>query len=168
MKRILAIAILTLMVFHFSSCEKDDICVEGDTPLLVLGFFDQEDPENEKNVPSLRILAFEPITTISSFNDRTNVDSIGVPLRIDTNATSFLLITNSADDEDGMETGNIDTLTFNYEVNEEFISRACGFIANYNAIDTIRQVSSENWIQKIEIIEPDVTRSNAIHVKIFH
>ena len=66
------------------------------------------------------------------------------------------------------ETGNIDTLTFNYATNEVFISRACGFVANYDGLSDELTVESENWIQNIEIVSSLIQKQDSAHVKIFH
>ncbi|UOY05917.1 DUF6452 family protein [Muricauda sp. SCSIO 64092] len=174
MNRFFPVLLLLLLITHFASCEKDDICVEGDTPLLVIGFYDVLDTLEFKSVPTLRIKAIDNDSILSDseaygFGDRANSpDSIFVPLRIMEPTTQFELISGSSSTEDIDETGNRDTLTFTYTVNEEFISRACGFIANFDELDTIRQVSAEDWIKRISISEKNVERSNAIHVKIFH
>ena len=171
MKRLFPILIF-LTVVQFSSCEKDDICVEGDTPLLIIGFFDVEDTTASKGVNSLRVRALEPEmdTIVNTFNDRSGRDSIGLPLRIDSTSTGFVFVRNSRDDADtGEPLGDRDTLRFNYIVNERFVSRACGFVANYNSLDTVRQVdSTANWIRRITIVDTNIVNSNAIHVKIFH
>ena len=168
MKRILAALLITVILLIISSCEKDDICVEGDTPLLIVGFFDAtaEDTTTTKSVSNLLII--ETISN-SAFNSLTTTDSIALPLRIDAITTEYAFIQDAVVNDENQEvTGNINTLSFNYNVNSEYISRACGFIANFNELDTTRQVFSTDWIKRISIINPDVERSNAIHVKIFH
>ena len=175
MKRVLPVLLIIVSLSYFSSCEKDDICVEGDTPLLYIGFYDFEDTLSFKRVPSIRIRAVnntginDSTLVNSTFSDRSSSpDSLGVPLIINGSSTSFEFITNSADDDDGVENGMIDTLTFNYTVNPEYISRPCGFIANFNELDTLRQVFSSDWIKRISIVNSDIERPNQIHVKIFH
>lgn len=174
MNRFFPVLLLLLLITHFASCEKDDICVEGDTPLLVIGFYNISDTLEFKSVPTLRIKATDNDSILNGseeygFGDRSNSpDSIFVPLRIMENTTQFEFISGSSADEEGNETGNRDTLTFTYTVNEEFISRACGFIANFEGLDTTRQVFSTDWIKRISISEKNIERSNAIHVKIFH
>lgn len=174
MKRIFPIFLITLFLFYFSSCEKDDICVEGDTPLLVIGFYDADDTTEFKTVTDLRIRSLDNDSILNNstdfgFSDRGNVrDSITIPLRIAASESGFEFISRSAEDDEGNETGTIDTLTFNYVVNQEFISRACGFIANFNELDTTRNVFSSDWIRRITLLETDVERSNTIHVKVFH
>lgn len=168
MKKILAALLITVILLNISSCEKDDICVLGDTPLLIVGFYDAEadDTITLKSVTNLFIVE---TTSSSAFNGISSTDSIAFPIKIDTTTTQFAFVRNTTIDEDTQElTGTIDTLSFNYTVNSEYISRACGFIANFNDLDTTRQVFSTDWIKRISIINPDVERSNAIHVKIFH
>lgn len=168
MKRLLPILFL-LSIVQFSSCEKDDICVEGDTPLLIIGFFDVEDTTVSKVVRTLRVIELESDTVVDTFSDRTNVDSIGIPLRIAASSTEFVFIFGSRDDEEtGEPLGNRDTLQFNYEVNERFVSRACGFVANYSSLDTVRQLNpTEDWIDRITLVDTTIDNSNSIHVKIF-
>ncbi|MET1260399.1 DUF6452 family protein [Flagellimonas sp. DF-77] len=169
MRRIVPVFLIIVVLCYFSSCEKDDICVEGDTPLLIIGFFDVNDTTLAKTVPSLRIVETSENIVVNTFTDRSSsLDSISIPLRITADATEFMFITDSADDDENNETGTIDTLTFDYTVNENFISRACGFVANFNGLDTTRTVYSTDWIKGISIQETDIEISNAIHVKIFH
>ncbi|UWX55966.1 DUF6452 family protein [Maribacter litopenaei] len=151
-----------------SSCEKDDICVEGDTPLLVLEFFDAANPETNKNVTALRIMGEGQTSAVNTFTDRSNLNSVTLPLKTEADATTFYLISNSATNDGGQETGNIDTLTFNYDRIEDFASRACGFVVNYENLNTNLQSGSGNWITDIEVIRATVTNSDSTHVKIFH
>ncbi len=170
MKRTIPSLLTVILLVYFSSCEKDDICVDGDTPLLVIGFFDATDTTLAKDVPSLRIREIILDSNINTIADRSSsLDSIGIPLRIGEVNTQFAFITNSADDEDtGQETGNIDTLTISYDTQEAFVSKACGFVANYDNINVSLPASASNWIQDISIVQQTIENSNSIHVKIFH
>ena len=107
------------------------------------------------------------VSLLDTFTDRSSRDSVAVPLRINEANTQFQIILNS-DGEDNTETGNIDTLQFNYETNEVFISRACGFVANFELASDSLTSDTDNWIQGIEIINPAVTSQVNAHVKIFH
>jgi hypothetical protein len=176
MKRILIALLVLALVVNFSSCERDDICVDGDTPLLVVGFFDFMDPTAFKPVTSLRIRAIDNDSILNSnedfrFTDRSTVaDSILIPLRAIENTTSYEFILDSATDSDTMEeTGIIDTLGFSYNLGEQFVSRGCGFVANFNELDTLRTPSGEDWIRRITIVEENIRNNpTTIHVKIFH
>ncbi|NVN19977.1 hypothetical protein GUA46_16685 [Muricauda sp. HICW] len=172
MKKIIPILLIVSVLFYVSSCEKDDICVDGDTPLMVIGFFDIADTTLVKNVASIRIrnIDIDSILTNSSFSDRSeSPDSLQVPLRSTATTTMYQIISESADDEETeLETGNIDTLTISYELGEAFISRACGFVTNYNNISVTLTEGAENWIQDIKVVQPNVENTDNIHVKIFH
>lgn len=167
MNKIKVAIVIFLANLAFLSCEKDDICVDGDTPLLVIRFYDIDNPDVTKAVPGLRVKGVGNNNTVNTFTDRTSLDSIGIPLRINESSTGFYFITDSAD-ENEMETGNIDTLSFSYEPKEIFISRACGFIVNYDNLGDNLQTGAGNWIKSIEIDTTFVTNSAAAHVKIFH
>jgi len=160
--------LLLMFIVLVSSCEKDDICVDGDTPLLVVGFFDATDSVTEKEVPSLRIRALDLDDVVNTFTDQSDLDSIGLPLKVNELSTSFVVINDYGIDEEDNETGTSDTITFNYSVRDKFVSRACGFIANYDLDITQTVPSTSNWIMGIEIVEPQVEFSNQIHVKVYH
>ncbi|MDF0708714.1 DUF6452 family protein [Flagellimonas okinawensis] len=176
MKKIIPILLIASMLFYISSCEKDDICIDGDTPLLVIGFYDNEDTTAFKTVSSIRVINMDIDSVITNdsylgaFGDRSNItDSILVPLRSNATTTMYQIISDSADDsETELETGNIDTLTISYDLGEAFISRACGFVTNYNNISISVTEGGENWIQDISVVQPNVENTDNIHVKIFH
>lgn len=172
MKKIIPILLIALTLFYVSSCEKDDICVDGDTPLLVIGFFDVEDTTAFKRVPSIRIrnIDIDSVLNNDTFGDRSNSpDSLQVPLRSNAITTMYQIISDSEDDTDTeQEIGNIDTLTITYDLGEAFVSRACGFVANYDNITVTLTEGAENWIQDISVVQPNVENTDNIHVKIFH
>jgi hypothetical protein len=160
--------VLFALVFILSySCEKDDICVDGDTPLLIIRFYDVTDTLLPKAAPALRIVGIENGNPVNTFTDRSSLDSVALPLRINETVTSFKIILNS-DGDDDVETGNIDTLVFNYETQEVFVSRACGFVANYDNLTELLTADADNWIQNIEIANPSIKSLDSAHVKIFH
>lgn len=163
--------IILFGIISFSSCEKDDICVEGNTPLLIIRFYDAADTTKFKPVSGLRIVGVGKELPVNTFADRSSdLDSIGIPLKVDNTTTGFTFILNSANDDDGVETGNSDTVDFNYETNEVYKSRACGFIVNYDQLAFGFTPKPENWIQRIEIIKPsiEIEETTTAHVKIFH
>tara|TARA_R110002051_G_scaffold83853_1_gene148663 strand:- start:796 stop:1302 length:507 start_codon:yes stop_codon:yes gene_type:complete len=168
MKKILAIGAILLIIISFSACEKDDICVDGDTPLLVIGFYDVNDTATVKKVTKLRVGGVDQEFTVSTVADRTDLDLIQIPLQINSPATSYVLISNSATNSSNEETGNADVVTFNYETREVFVSRACGFIANFDNLTGSLATDSDNWIKGIEIVQTTINDQATAHVKIFH
>lgn len=161
------LGLILLLLFPFLSCEKDDICIEGDTPLLIVRFYDALDPESLKPVAGLRVTGIGNGNPVDTFADRSTTDSIGLPLRLDSGATSFAFILNSADDN-GMESGNPDTLAFQYEVGSRFVSRACGFVGTYDNLQHTTAADADTWISNVEINRALVQFSDSVHVKIFH
>lgn len=165
MKRTILSLIILSGIIVFSSCEKDDICVDAATPQLVVRFYDQFDTANLKEVEALEVQgiigdSIYPVLTNISFTE------IKLPLRVDAATTSFIITRNL--DPDDETTADIDTLMLNYERNEQYKSRACGFVMNFDNIQGT--VSTENnWMQGIEIITPSLTQNDTIaNVKIFH
>lgn len=165
MKRIALVFIIFCGIIFFSGCEKDDICVDAVTPQLVIRFYDQFDTAMLKEVSDLKVqgilngIEFPVITNISS-------TEIMVPLRADATSSSFV-ITRNLTPEDST-TANIDTLTFMYELNEQYKSRACGFVMNFDNI--IGAISTQNnWMTGIEVVTPSLIINDTIaNVKIFH
>lgn len=170
MKKIGILAAILLFT-GFTSCEKDDICVDGDTALLIVNFYDFEaEEETEKAVTKLRVVGEgqdSPFDNEDSI-DRTNLTTISIPLRANESTTTYNLISNSADNEDGDETGNTDTVTFNYATNEVYISRACGYVIHYNELTSTLTADAENWIKNVEVVETTVENIAVTHVKIYH
>ncbi|MCB0375841.1 MAG: hypothetical protein KDD04_07975, partial [Sinomicrobium sp.] len=135
---------LFLLLFFLPGCEKDDICLDGDTPHLIIRFYDKDDPETPKAVTSLRVTG-EGLTTPLSTVNRVTTDSIAIPLRSLENSSVFSFISESADDNGGMETGNTDVITFEYNTHEVFVSRACGYVTRYGNLIVLVTADGDNW-----------------------
>ena len=160
--------LLFIGILAVASCEKDDICVEGDTPLLVIEFYNINDTSALKIVPTIRVVGVGQNVTVNTVADRTALNTISIPLKTDVDVTSFIIISASASAEDGSETGNIDTVNFSYKRLEDFLSRGCGFVVNYDSLQANVSADTNNWIKDIEIIRSQVINSDSTHVKIFH
>lgn len=150
-------------IIPFAGCEKDDICVDGDTPLLIMRFYDATDSTELKDVSNLVVRGFVSPDTLDIITNAAS-DSIAVPLRSDYTNTTFLLSQQTTDDDPV----NYDVLTYSYETKEVYISRACGFIANYENLDSDLTIDTDNWIKSIEIVNSSIENSDTAHVKIFH
>ena len=153
---------LTILIFLFA-CEPDDICLSeiDDTPKLLIGFYDKNSG-NLKEVENLKIQGLD--------NDQIyifeTIDSIGIPLINNKNLTTFNLTKNF--EEDNVDSGNNDKMFVNYNPNWIYISRACGYITNYDIDTLIIENDIENWIIDSEIITYSIKDEENIHVKIYH
>lgn len=160
------IVLLLLLTITFSSCEKDDICAEETTPLLVLEFYDISNPSNLKNVLNLKVTG-EGQTELGTYN---GVNKVELPLDIINDTTKYSLILNSVS-----STGsNEDSLQFNYIRQNVFVSRACGYktIFELNAtpngvIKTDAATPDGFWIQDINIVTTNIETENETHIKIY-
>lgn len=170
MKKISIAIFIVLTIIFIGSCEKDDICINANTPLLVITFYDINDTTVVKAVPSLRVggIGHSLNLTVNTIADRTDLDSIGLPLKTNDVTTSFAFIKDSENNDDDLEIGNTDVIIFNYEVIEDFQSRACGFTANYGNLTTTLTSDADLWIQDIIITDTLVKNQAAAHVKIYH
>ncbi|SHJ41925.1 DUF6452 family protein [Pseudozobellia thermophila] len=162
MNKIRIAVIILLGILSFSACEKDDICIDADTPSLVIRFYDVSDPTEFKDVQNLIVRGLLPSGAQDTI-DNVALDSIVLPLRVDSNTTSFTLSRQVSIDDI-----NIDTLTFNYETKEIFKSRACGYIVNYEQLEASVVPSDSLWIQDVIVVDSTVENTASAHVKIFH
>ncbi len=156
-----AILVTILVIF---ACEKDDICVDGDTPLLVIRFYDYSDTTVVKTVPALEVRGFLSPDSLLNTLSNASSDSIAIPLRVDFDSTRFVFSEKlSADDP-----VNNDTLIFTYSNKQVYISRACGYVNNYLDLSSNLAGDADNWIKKITIDTTLIANSSSAHVKIFH
>lgn len=169
MKKIIA---LILVLSVFISCEKDDICSSetGTTPKLILRFYDITDQGETKLVPNLLVYGLNNFNEIIFFDhigaSASTTDSIAIPLRTDDNLARFVV---HRDLEGGdFETGNIDVITANYEREEVYVSRACGYKDIFNNLALNLETDPDNWVINSEILNTTVNNETTAHVKIFH
>ena len=160
MKKIISILIIG---FYLISCEPDDICLTTipDTPKLIIGFFD-ESTGLKKEVLDLKVQGnnSEEIYLFQT------TDSISLPLKNLEKITSYALVKNF--NENINDLGNRDHLLVSYQYNHIYISRACGYMSNYDINQVVVENDNSNWIIKSEIINSQVKDEKTIHVKVFH
>lgn len=154
--------VILLGILSFSACEKDDICIDADTPRLIIRFYDVTDTTEFKDVQNLVVWGLLD-TDAKDTIPNAALDSIVLPLRVDKNSTSFVLTRQLSIDDI-----NIDTLTISYEINEIFQSRGCGYIVNYNALEATVKPDDSVWMQEVRITTPLVENTASAHVKILH
>ena len=173
MKKLFLIMIVTTTIYN---CESDDICPESTltTPRMIITFYDANNPEERKNVESLGVYIVKnsEFILINEING-INTDSIAIPLRDDESVSNFKFCKNFSEDITVIPSGLPNHFYVDYEINERFISRACGFINNYNLslalpYDPLNTPSPTNWISDVIILNDSVNNENQSHVKILH
>ncbi len=166
MKRVLLIIIL-VCCFGQSSCERDDICAETTptTPLLIIRFYDADNPAALKAPNNLSIITLDPAE--ESLFLETSSASIAIPLRTTDNTTTYAFTVNS--NEDDIEPQNEDIVTFTYLIEQEYVNKACGFRVIYSDLDN-GVISQEDgpWIQNIDIENAIINDQAQAHISIFH
>ena len=150
---------LLLITLLVSSCEKDDFCIDPITPNMIIRFYDATNPLETKVVTDLSV---NP-EGLEDLYTSTSLDSILIPLDVTSNQIIYNFSTGT----------NIDVLTIDYEVEEVFVSRSCGFKAIFNNV-TITSDPSNDWILGLTtsldntITITTVENESAAHVQIYH
>lgn len=167
-KSAIYISLIGILLSILWSCERDDICIEENTPLLVIRFFDHEDPTQYKKVVNLKVqiegidgdYVNETITALT--------DSIAIPVKVTEDITRFRLILNGNDKDETND--NEDVFDLSYIREDVFVSRSCGYKTLYYDIKPSLINDSDNWIKSIETVKTpqDILNQNSDHVKIFH
>ncbi len=167
---------LFLIILTIYSCESDDICPESTltTPRLIVTFYDVDNPEERKSIESLGVYIVKnsELILINEING-INTDSIAIPLRDDEYISNFKFCKDFSEDITVIPSGLPNHVYFDYEISESFVSRACGFINNYNLsvalpYDPLDTPGPTNWISEVIILNDSVTNENQSHVKILH
>ena len=132
---------------------------------MIIRFYDVEDTTELKDVPGLVVKGIgdsEPLDVI----ENVSLNQIELPLRVDANSTSFSLLRRLTP----TSAPNTDFLDFTYTPQEVFVSRACGFIANYDSLEANLATTPPDtlWIKGISLQTTRITISDTTHVKIFH
>lgn len=175
MKKIVFITLSLLLALSFWNCEKDDICAEGTpvTPRLIIEFYDTANPTVLKNVTNLRVeetntdngVVFnETLEVTNEARYLSNGNKIAIPLKTFANVSEFDFILNYGDVSE-----NTDAITFTYEREEIYISRACGYKTIFSLTENNPSVFpvAGYWIQNIEVMQPNIENENEVHVKIY-
>ena len=150
---------LSLIALLISSCEKDDFCIEPITPNMIIRFYNATNISETKAVNDLTI----NISNLDSIYTNVSLDSVVIPLDVTSNQIIYNFSSGS----------NLDILTIDYEIEEVFVSKSCGFKAIFNNVTITSDVSNDWIIGLTETLEntitiPTINDESAAHVQIFH
>jgi hypothetical protein len=145
-----------LLALSLIACEKDDICVDGDSALLQIEFRDVSNQEVVKNVAGLSIFLNEEV--YQGIENKT-VSKIDLALAADQTLYTSDLIKSGVDAADRIVLSVTPKMTY--------VSRACGFVLEFEGL-SVRSLSQKSWISSIEVINESINASNAPHLVIYH
>ena len=155
---------ICLAMLYFG-CTRDDICAPeaSKTPLLIISFYNAENPQARKSVNGFTILRegdefslFSPVST----------DSIAIPLFTGADFTNYFFVANAND-----TLPKVDFVSFSYQREDEYINRACAFRTNFNNLEvTMEPTNQPTWIDQISIKSDSINarNQNEAHLYIYH
>lgn len=159
--------ILLGLFFLTAGCTRDDICTEETpkTPLLIIRFYNAENPNLLKPVEDLAVFA----DTISvSLFPVGSTDSIAIPLLTNRDFTDYIFLKNAND----TLTFLAESVRFSYIRENEYINRACAFRTNYYGLDyeKITENPLSEWIEYIDVRTDSLIpqNQNEAHIRIYH
>ena len=135
----------------FTSCLKDDFCVDPITPNLVISFYDKNNPDNLKPTTNLTVWG----EGLEELYTDVNVDSILVPLDPGNDITVYYLKLADVEDQ----------ITFTHTRKEVFVSRSCGYKYNFENLEILS--NTNNWIVDTQITNQTV-EDETEHIKILY
>ena len=147
--------VLAAFLFVSIACERDDLCLEKPSASVNAVFYN--------NVTQQR----EPLEISVLFNSDTIIetqttDSLLIPLPVHTDDFKYVFIKHQGN------SANPDTVRIRFGIGEQFISKACGFKTVYHNLQMNLTPDNDNWIQQIDITNPEVITDTVNHVKIYH
>ena len=134
-----------LIFILITSCEKDDICLEGsaNTNRITIGFINSEN----ESFTSLSITNIRGINKDSIIYEDINTDQLKLPLNISSNKTDYILNYNEIDD----------TLSIKYIAIHRYLNRGCGFISNFVLDSSTENIDNNyGWIKKVSIVKDSI------------
>ncbi len=163
MKKIFRLSLLLATTLVFVCCEKEDICTQEDptTAGVVVEFFNDTTRLDTNKIPANLVA----VVNGNSTGILANGAKIELPLPVNNTHFEWNLVLNGADEDTSNDI--VDVLNFTYSVEQEYISRACGYKANFILDENTPLQATYNWIRRIEIKNPNILNPNETHVKVY-
>ncbi len=146
---------LALFIILITMGCEDEFCLDDTTPSLIIRFRDID----TNQLKPIRLTAGG--VGLDAFIENTTLDSLAIPINTQSNTVTYLLSEILDDDTESTE-----SLTLTYDIEDEFVSKACGFRSVFKNI----QISTTNndWLLDFEVLTEDITNENRAHVEILH
>jgi hypothetical protein len=126
---------------------------------MIIRFYNATNISETKAVTDLTVNPND----LDSIYTNVSIDSIVIPLDVTSNQIIYNFSSGT----------NVDILTIDYEIEEVFVSRSCGFKAIFNNVTVTSDVSNDWIIGLTETLEntitiPTIDDESAAHIQIFH
>lgn len=157
----------TIISVFLGACESDDLCDRPvNTPRLVVRFHDVDATSTKKTVNNMIIYGKDNNLILTN----ATTDSVALPLKIETLSTTFVMVSDAVYDtaSSTITSGNVATVTFTYGIEEEFVSKACGFRVVYNTLKASVESSDNSWIKSVNVKNTNVKNESSAQVHIYH
>lgn len=140
-----------LLFFLITSCEKDDICLEGslNTNRVTIGFINMED----QDTTAINLRNIRGVNKDSIIHTNITLRKLKLPLNVSSNQTEYVL------DYVALGQSNIitDTLSINYKAIHQYLNRGCGFISNFILNKSSENIDNpEGWIKQVSIAKDSI------------
>lgn len=147
------IAYIATFLALFSCSSDDDICLSGEaTPKMKLKFKESEG----KLIKLGRIIVdVDYGDGAKTVVDATLVDSIMIPLRVDSETYTDIYVRTS-------ETGNTSKIKVNYTTEAQYVSPACGFKKLYKNVTSTLETSDP--ITGLESLQTEIIDEKGTHL----
>ncbi len=149
---------LILIILFVIGCEEDDVCIGEASPNWVVKIKNQQ-TQLADTLDTLYVEyrdSDDVLDTLKLYQ----VDSFQVPLRIDGGAIGFGFISSLQDD------AVKDSISMNYESEEEYVSKACGLKKVFKNVSYIEH--SLDSIQSIESLTPQISNDDEVHIVLYY
>lgn len=173
MKRYIILVLLSVLCFGtLSRCEKDDICDANTatTPKMVIDFYEYLNPSVSKSLYKLEIFDVETPENILIFE---GTSQALLPLKTDADISRYVFRLSYININQTII--NEDLLEVRYTKEDIYISRACGYKANFSLTapeplnpnpKATDSGSDELWIKEMIVRQSVITNENETHLDI--
>lgn len=158
---------LMLLCVFFWSCESDDLCEHTvNTPRLVVRFYDANATSTTKPVNKLLVYGKDNPTILTN----TTTDSVAFPLKVTSLSTTYVLVSDAEYNtaSSTLTSGNVATITFTYNIEEEFVNKACGMKVVYNTLSATVENAGSSWIKSVNIKNTNVKNESTAQIQLYH
>ncbi len=146
--------LLTFLII--SSCEKDDICIEGSdsTNRITIGFINYA----SDSPTGINLSNISGVDNDSIVSESFSGNEIKLPLMINSDETKYVLVLNKVSD----------TLTIYHQTNHLYLNRSCGFKSNFLIKSDTEIIKESGWIRKVSIVQDSIFNEEKTNIYIHY